>query len=163
MEVLKFAIPQFIIGVLLVHNGSGQAWWCPGSGPPLVPRSKHPLEQPQKEDAEVWAHVPRGNAAQTSRAQGRRGARHMWVFSGFPQVMQASRELYEQVTLISMTANLPVLKMREVHSLNQLPVLHGKPRNRLRQGCLGCHKDRSLPHHLLPGPSRVQLHQFFHP
>lgn len=46
--MLKFAIPLFIIGVLLLHNGSGQARWCPGSGPPLVPRSKHPLKQPKK-------------------------------------------------------------------------------------------------------------------
>lgn len=52
-EVLKFLILLFIIDVLLVCSTSGQLWWIPGLGPPVVLRRKHPLKLPEKRVSKI--------------------------------------------------------------------------------------------------------------
>lgn len=75
-EVLKFLILLFIIDVLLVLSGSGQLWWIPGLGPPVVLRRKHPLKSPKKRVSMIPQPQSREETAQTVP----KGARS-WGFS----------------------------------------------------------------------------------
>lgn len=63
-EVLKFLILLFIIDVLLFLSSSGQLWWIPGLGPPVVLSSKHPLNSLKNGYQRFPQHQSREETAQ---------------------------------------------------------------------------------------------------
>lgn len=117
-------------------------------GPPLALRSKHPLRSLKNRMQRSGLAFPEKTLHRQAGHKKEMCNNTRGVFSGLHPTIQAPEELHKQVTLISVTAKFPVLKMREAHSFN-----HNlwKPLCDLRQGCFGYHLGLSWTLQLLVG------------